>query len=173
MASLVPEAPIALEVQAMSLSTSELEVIQWLESIGYERYQQNFVAADIFSLDVLRAIESSDDLQELGIPKFPAIALMKHIVELKANGFTIPPERSADEASLVARIKVAKEANDCGGVIDAMSEGASNASVAREGCLALTNVRIFAFARDRCNAMILRMMEVLERTTPCHRDTCV
>ncbi len=45
--------PIAMEVQAMSLSTSELEVIQWLQSIGFERYQQKFVDADIFSLDVV------------------------------------------------------------------------------------------------------------------------
>ena len=29
-------------------------------------------------------------MQELGISKFPAIALMKHIVELKSNGFTAP-----------------------------------------------------------------------------------
>ena len=77
--------PIAMEVQAMSLSTSELEVIQWLQSIGFERYQQNFVAADIFSFAVVRQIESSDDLQELGIPKFSAKALMEHIVELKTK----------------------------------------------------------------------------------------
>lgn len=88
--------PIAMEVQATSLSTSELEVIQWLQSIGFERYQQNFVAADIFSFAVVRQIESSDDLQELGIPKFSAKALMEHIVELKTNGFTAPPlEESA------------------------------------------------------------------------------
>ena len=82
--------PIAMEVQATSLSTSELEVIQWLQSIGFERYQQNFVAADIFSFAVVRQIESSDDLQELGIHKFSAKALMEHIVELKTNGFTAP-----------------------------------------------------------------------------------
>ena len=84
--------PIAMELQAMALSTSELEVIQWLQSIGYERYQQNFVAADIFSFAVVCEIDSTDDLQEgLGIPKFSAKALMKHIVELKTNGFTAPP----------------------------------------------------------------------------------
>ena len=83
--------PIAMELQAMALSTSELEVIQWLQSIRNERYQQNFVAADIFSLDVVCEIDSTDDLQELGIPKFSAKALMKHIVELKTNGFTAPP----------------------------------------------------------------------------------
>jgi len=77
--------PIAMEVQAMALSTSELEVIQWLQSIGYERYQQNFVAADIFSLDVVRVVLSAEELEELGIPKFSARALMEHIVELKAN----------------------------------------------------------------------------------------
>ena len=83
--------PIAMEVQAMALSTSELEVIQWLQSIRNERYQQNFVAADIFSLDVVCEILSAEELEELGIPKFSARALMKHIVELKANGFTAPP----------------------------------------------------------------------------------
>ena len=64
MASLVPEAPIpiALEVQAMALSTSELEVMQWLESIGFERYQPNFVANDVFSFAVVREIESVTDL---------------------------------------------------------------------------------------------------------------
>ena len=50
--------PIAMEVQATSLSTSELEVMQWLESIGFERYQQNFVAAKVFSFDVVRGIDS-------------------------------------------------------------------------------------------------------------------
>jgi hypothetical protein len=96
MASLVPEAPIpiALEVQSMSLSTSELEVIQWLESIGFKRYHQNFVAAGIFSLAIVLEIESVDDLQELGIPKFPAKLLIKHILELKSNGFTAPPGES-------------------------------------------------------------------------------
>ena len=89
--------PIAMEVQAMSLSTSELEVIQWLQSIGFERYQQNFVAADIFSFAVVRQIESSDDLQELGIPKFSAKALMEHIVELKTNGFTAPETKKKKE----------------------------------------------------------------------------
>ena len=86
---------IAMEVQARALSTSELEVIQWLESIEYERYQQNFVAVDIFSLDIVREILSAEELEELGIPKFSARALMKHIVELKANGFTAPPGGSA------------------------------------------------------------------------------
>ena len=97
MASLLSDAiPIAMEVQAMSLSTSELEVIQWLESIGLERYQQNFVSAEIFSLAIVTEILSAEELEELGIPKFSARALMKHIVELKANGITAPPpEESA------------------------------------------------------------------------------
>ena len=81
---------IAMEVQAMSLSTTELEVIQWLHSIGFERHQQNFVTAGIFSLTVVLDITSVDDLQELGIPKIPARTLMKHILELKAHGFTAP-----------------------------------------------------------------------------------
>ena len=71
--------------EVTSLSTSE--VIQWLESIGFAKYQQNFVAADTFGLAKILDIESVDELQELGIPKFPAKTLMKHIVELKANGF--------------------------------------------------------------------------------------
>ena len=107
MASLIPEAPIpiALEVQAMSLSTDELEVIKWLESIKFEKYQQNFFAAEILSLAIVLEIESVDDLQELRIPKFPAKKLMKHIEELKAHGFTAPPEASAgtgkeDDAAL-------------------------------------------------------------------------
>ena len=96
MASLVPEAPIpiALEVQAMSLSTSELEVMQWLESIGFERYQPNFVANDVFSFAVVREIDSVTDLVDLGIPKLSAKALMRHVEELKANGFTAPPKGS-------------------------------------------------------------------------------
>ena len=83
--------PIAMEVQAMALSTSELEVIQWLQSINFERHQQNFITAGIFSLAIVCDIESEDDLQELGIPKIPARTLMKHILELKENGFTAPP----------------------------------------------------------------------------------
>ena len=71
-ASEAPIPTIALELQAMSLSTSELEVIQWLQSINFERYQQNFIAADIFSLQIVCQIESVGDLQELGIPKFSA-----------------------------------------------------------------------------------------------------
>jgi large subunit ribosomal protein L40e len=89
--------PIAMEVQAMTLSTSELEVIQWLQSINFERHQQNFITAGIFSLAIVRDIESVDDLQELGIPKIPARTLMKHILELKENGFTASlPEGSVD-----------------------------------------------------------------------------
>ena len=114
MASLVPEAPIALEVQSMSLSTSELEVIQWLESIKFEKYQQNFVAASIFSLAIVLEIESVDDLEELGIPKFPAKKLMKHILELMANGFTAAsPKGSAnagEEDVLLIKIEAEKEA---------------------------------------------------------------
>ena len=99
MASLVPEAPIpiALEVQAMALSSRELEVIQWLESIEFEKYQQNFFAADILSLAIVLQIESVDDLQELGIKKFPAKQLMEHIEELKANGFTAPTKEKDPE----------------------------------------------------------------------------
>ena len=115
MASLIPEAPIpiALEVQSMSLSTSELEVIQWLESIKFEKYQQNFVAADIFSLDIVLKIESVDELQELSIPKFPAKALMDHILELKANGFTAPLGESdctGKKNVLLIKIEAEKEA---------------------------------------------------------------
>ena len=97
MASLVPEAPIpiALEVQAMALSSTELEVIQWLESIKFEKYQQNFFAADILSLAIVLDIESVDDLQELGIRKIPARTLMRHIEELKAHGFTAPTASTA------------------------------------------------------------------------------
>ena len=72
--------PIAVEVHdAEPHSTSELQVFQWLESVGYECYFQNFVSADIFSLSVLREIETLEDLQELGIPKFSAKALLKQI----------------------------------------------------------------------------------------------
>ena len=115
MASLIPEAPIpiALEVQAISLSTTELEVIQWLESIGFEKYQQKFVAADIFSLAIVLKIESVDDLQELGIPKFPAKALMDHILELKAHGFIAPPggsDGTGKEDKLLIKIEAEKEA---------------------------------------------------------------
>ena len=42
--------------------------------------------------------------------------------------------------SLVARIKAAKEADDCRDVMDAMREGASNASVAEIGCWALLSL---------------------------------
>ena len=99
MASLVPDAaiPIALEVQAMALSSTELEVIQWLESIKFEKYQQNFFAADILSLAIVLEIESVDDLQELGIPKFPAKKLMKQILELKAHGLTAPAGKKDDD----------------------------------------------------------------------------
>ena len=68
-----------------------------------------------------------------------------------------------DEASLVARIKAAEETNECQGVVDAMREGASNASVAEDGCSAL-----WVLANSNNNkrigeaggiAMILSMME--------------
>ena len=88
----------------MSLSKSELEVIQWLQSIGFEHYQQKFVDAEFFPLDVVREIDSTDDLQELGIPKLSARALMKHIVELKANEFMAPP--------LEERVGAGEEDND-------------------------------------------------------------
>ena len=71
-----------------------------------------------------------------------------------------------DEASLLAIIKLTKEENDWGGVMDAMREGASNASVAEAGCRALMNlIHNNADNRKRIGeaggiAMILSMMEV-------------
>ena len=97
--------------EVTSLSTSE--VIQWLESIGFAKYQQNFVAADIFCLAIILDIESVDELQELGIPKFPAKTLMKHIVELKANGFTAPPEKSAVVGGVPEDCQAFNEASGC------------------------------------------------------------
>ena len=92
--------PIAMEVQSMALSKSELEVIQWLQSIGFERYQQKFVAADIFSLEVVCEIDSLQDLEELGIPKFSGKLLMKRIEELKENRFTAPPPEGSAGARM-------------------------------------------------------------------------
>jgi len=69
-------------------------------------------------------------------------------------------------ASLLARIRAAKVANDCRGVVDAMKAGASSAKVAENGCDALLRL---AYNNDDNKkriaeaggiGMILRMMEV-------------
>ena len=64
----------------------------------------------------------------------------------------------------MAKIEAAEEANDCQGVVDVMREGVSNASVAREGCLALTNLAVAVDNKKRIAeaggiAIILSMME--------------
>jgi len=64
----------------------------------------------------------------------------------------------------VARIKAAEEANDCRGVLDAMREGASNASVAENGCGALMCLANNDANQKRIGeaggiAMVLSMME--------------
>ena len=69
-----------------------------------------------------------------------------------------------DEASLLAIIKLAKEENNCRGVVGAMREGVSNADVAKEGCRTLMSLAVDVDNRKRIEEadgidMILRTME--------------
>ena len=77
--------PIATLVSPVGISTSKSRVFDWLHSIGCERYFQNFVQAECFSLKVVVEIEK-EDLVAMGIPTLPAKAIMKEVEALKQRG---------------------------------------------------------------------------------------
>ena len=71
---LPPPQPTTTEVPAATMSTSEGEVLGWLQSVGFQRYLKEFTEAGCFSLEVVVEIEK-EDLQAMGIPSLPARAL--------------------------------------------------------------------------------------------------
>ena len=89
-------------------SGSEMEVLQWLQSIGFQRYHQNFVQAECFSLSIVWQIETEKELQEINIPRFPAKALMQHIQELKYHGFS-STEQTEDLTQMMQQLELEKQ----------------------------------------------------------------
>ena len=89
-------------------SGSEMEVLQWLQSIGFQRYHQNFVQAECFSLSIVWQIETEKELQEINIPRFPAKALMQHIQELKYHRFS-STEQTEDLTQMMQQLELEKQ----------------------------------------------------------------